>query len=74
MLPENPMYSPHAATIYDGPQGNVVFNAGTIWWSQGLAWSPSHVMPAHHHAKPQGPAPRVQPMKKICLIGSLSNR
>ena len=28
---------PHAATIYDGPKGNVVFNAGTIWWAQGLS-------------------------------------
>jgi len=62
MLPENPMYSPHAATIYDGPQGNVVFNAGTIWWAQGLASPPGHVLPAHQHAKPQGPDSRVQRM------------
>ena len=60
MLPEHPMYSPHAATIYDGPQGNVVFNAGTIWWAQDLSSPPGHVLPAHAHAKPQGPDPRVQ--------------
>ena len=60
MLPEHPLYSPHAATIYDGPKGNVVFNAGTIWWAQGLSSPPGHVLPGHHHAKPQGPDPRVQ--------------
>ena len=27
------LQSPHVATIYDGPKGNVVFNAGTIWWA-----------------------------------------
>ena len=56
---------PHAATIYDGPKGNVVFNAGTIWWAQGLSSPPGHVLPAHKYeknAKPQGPDPRVQRM------------
>jgi len=62
MQPENPMYSPHAATIYDGPQGNVVFNAGTIWWAQGLSSPPGDVLPAHNAAQPQGPDPRVQRM------------
>jgi hypothetical protein len=62
MRPKNPRFSPHAATIYDGPQGNVVFNAGTIWWAQGLSSPPGHVLPAHRHAKPQGPDPRVQRM------------
>ena len=67
MMPEHPMYSPHAATIYDGPKGNVVFNTGTIWWAQGLSSPPGHVLPAHHHAKPQGPDPRVQRMaKNLC--------
>ena len=56
---------PHAATIYDGPKGNVVFNAATIWWAQGLSSPPGHVLPAHKHersAKPQGVDPRVQRM------------
>jgi hypothetical protein len=30
----------HAATIYDGPKGNIVFNAGTCWWSMPLARPP----------------------------------
>ena len=44
--------SPHIATIYDGPKGNVVFNAGTIWWAQGMSSPPGHVLPAHKAAKP----------------------
>lgn len=63
MLPKNPKYGPHAATIYDGPKNNVVFNAGTIWWAQGLSSPPGHVLPANK-AKPQGPDPRVQRMMK----------
>jgi hypothetical protein len=62
MLPKNPMYGPHTATIYDGHQENTVFNAGTIWWAQGLSSPPGHVLPAHSHAKPKGPDPRVQRM------------
>ena len=62
MMPDNGRYSPHAATIYDGPSNNIVFNAGTIWWAQGLSSPPGHVLPAHRHAKPQGPDPRVQRM------------
>ena len=59
---DNPK-SPHEATIYDGPKGNVVFNAGTIWWAQGLSSPPGHVLPAHKkQAQPQGPDPRVQRM------------
>ena len=54
--------SPHIATIYDGPKGNVVFNAGSIWWAQGLSSPPGHVLPAHKAAQPQGPDPRVQRM------------
>ncbi len=64
MMPKNPRYRPHAATIYDGPKNNVVFNAGTIWWAQGLSSPPGHVLPAHAHAKPQGPDKRVQRMMK----------
>ena len=54
--------SSHAATIYNGPKDNVVFNAATIWWAQGLSSPPGHVLPANRHAQPQGPDPRVQRM------------
>src|SRR5690606_8908261 len=33
----------HNAIIYPGPKGNWVFNAGTIWWSEGLANPPGHI-------------------------------
>ena len=44
------------------PKGNVVFNAGTIWWAQGLSSPPGHVLPAHKAAQPQGVDSRVQRM------------
>ena len=50
----------YTATMYDGPKGNVVFNAATIWWPQGLSAPPGHVLPSAHGAKPEGPDPRVQ--------------
>jgi len=54
--------SAYAATIYNGPKDNVVFNAGSIWYAQGLSSPPGHVLPANRHARPQGPDPRVQRM------------
>jgi hypothetical protein len=36
---------PHAATVYDGPKGSVVFNAGTCWWNMVLATPPGFVDP-----------------------------
>jgi hypothetical protein len=38
-----PSKQPHNAIIYPGPKGNWVFNAGTIWWSEGLANPPGHI-------------------------------
>ena len=60
----NRPYTPHAGTIYDGPKDNVVFNAGTIWYAQGLSSPPGHVLPANKHARPQGPDARLQRMTK----------
>ncbi len=48
------------ATIYPGPKGNFVFNASTIWWAQGLASPPGHMLPWSHWSRPHGPDPRVQ--------------
>ena len=48
------------STIYSGPKGNFVFNAATIWWSQGLSSPPGHVLPWSHYVHPHGPDPRVQ--------------
>lgn len=34
--------SSHAAVVYPCPKGNWVFNAGTIWWPEGLSQPPGH--------------------------------
>jgi N,N-dimethylformamidase beta subunit-like protein len=52
--------SHYTATVYPGPRGNLVFNASTIFWSQGLSSPPGHVPPYSHHGRPHGPDPRVQ--------------
>jgi hypothetical protein len=52
--------SAYTATIYPGPKGNFVFNAATIFWAQGLASPPGHMLPWTHWARPQGPDTRVQ--------------
>jgi len=48
------------ATIFAGPQGNFVFNASTIYWAQGLASPPGHILPWSHFSRPHGPDRRVQ--------------
>ena len=48
------------STIFPGPKGNFVFNASTIWWAQGLASPPGHMLPWSHYTRPHGPDPRVQ--------------
>ena len=50
----------YSATLYDGPKGNVVFNAATIWWANGLSSPPGHVNPSRHGVGQQGPDKRVQ--------------
>lgn len=56
----------YAATIYPGPKGNVVFNASTIWWGDGLSEPPGYVRPAVY-TKPQGPDRRVQRITRNLL-------
>ncbi len=48
------------ATIYPGPKNNFVFNASTIFWSQGLSHPPGHTLPWSHWTRPHGPDDRVQ--------------
>ena len=50
----------YAATLYPGPRGNLVFNASTCWWGDGLSSPPGYVRPAAFGLAPQGPDPRVQ--------------
>jgi hypothetical protein len=50
----------YSSTLYDGPKDNVVFNAATIWWANGLSSPPGHVNPSRHGVTQQGVDPRVQ--------------
>jgi hypothetical protein len=59
--------SPWTATIYPGPKGNFVFNAATIFWSQGLSMPPGHTLPWSHGSRPHGPDPRVQQITRNLL-------
>ncbi len=57
----------YAATVYPGPKGNVVFNAATIWWGDGLAAPPGYRSPQAWGARPRGPDPRIQRITKNVL-------
>jgi hypothetical protein len=59
--------SHYTATIYPGPKGNVVFNASTIFWAQGLSAPPGHMPPISHHGRPHGPDERVQRITRNVL-------
>jgi hypothetical protein len=59
--------SHYTATVYPGPKGNVVFNASTIFWAQGLAAPPGHMPPFSHNGRPHGPDPRVRRMTRNVL-------
>ena len=59
------------STIYPGPRGNFVFNASTIWWSQGLSDPPGHMLPWSHWSRPHGPDPRVQRITRNLLARGL---
>lgn len=50
----------YTATIYDGPKGNIIFNAATIWWANGLSSPPGHATPVRHGVTQQGVDERVQ--------------
>ena len=59
----------YAATIYDGPKGNVVFNAATCWWSMLLAAPPGFVNPPEEDfARPD---PRVERITQNLLARML---
>ena len=57
----------HAAIIYPGGHGNWVFNAGTIWWAEGLSSPPGHIPAVGIGGRPQGTDPRVQRMTRNLL-------
>jgi hypothetical protein len=49
----------YTATIYSGAKKNLVFNASSCWWADGLSAPPGYVRPAVY-TKPQGPDKRAQ--------------
>jgi hypothetical protein len=57
-----PQQTEYTAVIFQGPKRNWVFNAATIWWSDGLAQPPGYLRPSAHGGTPPGPDPRVQKM------------
>jgi hypothetical protein len=56
----------YTATLYPGPKGNLVFNAATIWWADGLSEPPGYVRPSVY-TTPKGPDPRVQRITRNLL-------
>jgi hypothetical protein len=59
------------ATIYPGPKGNLVFNAATIFWSQGLSSPPGHMPPWSHWSRLHGPDERVRRITQNVLKRAL---
>jgi hypothetical protein len=57
--PGKPNGGVHTGTVYPGPRGNIVFNAGTCWWADGLSAPPGYVRPKVY-TEPKGPDERVQ--------------
>jgi hypothetical protein len=57
-----PQGTEYTAVIFQAPKGNWVFNAATIWWSDGLSEPPGYLRPSAHGGTPPGPDARVQRM------------
>lgn len=64
----------YTAVIFPGPKGNLVFNASTIFWSQGLASPPGHWIPWSHGSRPHGPDERVQRITRNLLERAIRGR
>ena len=59
------------ATLYPGPKKNLIFNAATIWWPQGLSNPPGHILPWSHYSRPHGPDSRVQQITRNIFAQTL---
>jgi hypothetical protein len=57
----------HAAVVFPGPKGNWIFNAGTIWWAEGLSHPVGHLPARHNIAGTLGPDERVQRITRNVL-------
>ena len=56
----------YTATVYPGHKGNIVFNASTCWWGDGLSAPPGYVRPSVY-TSPQGVDARVQQITRNIL-------
>ncbi|REJ66133.1 MAG: hypothetical protein DWQ31_15715 [Planctomycetota bacterium] len=61
------------ATVYEGPKGNIVFNAATIWWAMPLASPPGFRHPHRVKADWTRDDPRVQQMTKNVFARMLAD-
>jgi hypothetical protein len=59
------------SVVFIGPKNNVVFNASTIFWVQGLSMPPGHMLPYSHWSRPHGPDARVQRITENVLKRAL---
>ena len=59
--PGTPNGGTYTGTVYAGPKGNVVFNAATCWWADGLSEPPGYVRPKAY-TEPRGVDARVRRM------------
>jgi hypothetical protein len=64
----------YTATVYPGPQGNIVFNAATCWWATGLAFPPGYQRPSWQGMPSALPDARVQQITKNVLDRMLQAR
>jgi hypothetical protein len=60
------VHGTYASTIYPGPRGNVVFNASSCWWADGLSEPPGYMRPSVY-VTPRGPDARVQRITRNLL-------
>ncbi len=63
----------YTATVYPGPKDNVVFNAATCWWADGLSAPPGYIRPSVY-TSPQGPDARIQQITRNVLKRMLVKR
>ncbi len=68
--PNMPNGGTYTATVYPGPRGNVVFNAATCWWADGMSAPPGYVRPKVY-TEPLGPDARVQQITRNVLARML---
>ena len=63
----------YAAIIFPGPEGNFVFNASTIFWSEGLSHPPGHIIPWSHWSRLHGLDKRVQTITQNLLQRAINS-